>query len=88
MEFVVYILYSSAYNITYTGQTENLQNRLIKHNSGKVRSTKAYIPWKMIYHETFNTRAEAIRRESWYKTPEGRKKIKVILGQYLAALDG
>jgi putative endonuclease len=63
MNFFLYILYSPTHNRTYTGQTKNLGDRLAYHNAGKVKSTKAYRPWVLIYQETYSTRAEAMKRE-------------------------
>ena len=82
MGYYIYILYSSEFKRTYVGQTNNLQNRLSYHNSGKVRSTKAYIPWEMIYKESFNTRSDAMRREKWFKSSPGRKLINSIVREY------
>ena len=78
----VYILYSPGHNRTYVGQTENLNNRLKYHNSGKVRSTKAYLPWKMIYNEELADRSQAIRREKWFKSSQGRKLLMEIVREY------
>jgi putative endonuclease len=33
------------------------------HNSGHTKSTKAYIPWEIVYYEEYNTKSEAIKRE-------------------------
>jgi len=38
----------------------------------------------MIYFETFSTRAEAMKREKWFKSKSGRKKIAEILNEYLS----
>jgi putative endonuclease len=83
MGYFVYILYSRQYHRTYTGQSNNLQNRLSYHNAGKVRSTKAYVPWEMIYSEECSSRAEAMKREKWFKNSRGRKLLKSILAEYL-----
>jgi len=83
VSFYVYILYSSAHKRTYVGQTNNLSGRLEKHNKAQVRSTKAFVPWQLIHSEKFNTRAEAMRREKWYKSQVGRKKISEILNDFL-----
>ncbi len=48
------------------------------HNLGKVKSTKFYKPWKVIYTETFNTKPEAYKREQQiksYKSGEAFKKL-------------
>jgi hypothetical protein len=44
--YFVYILYSEKFHNTYTGQTSNLEQRLLSHNelSGK-DWTKSYRPW-------------------------------------------
>ena len=58
------------------GQTNNIENRLRRHNSGLVRSTKSRIPFELVYNETFETRAESMRREKDLKGGQGRKWIK------------
>ncbi|MBI3123947.1 MAG: GIY-YIG nuclease family protein, partial [Ignavibacteriales bacterium] len=45
--FYVYVLYSSKFNKIYIGQTCDLTNRLIEHNSGKSFYTKRFIPWEI-----------------------------------------
>ncbi|MBS3946045.1 MAG: GIY-YIG nuclease family protein [Melioribacter sp.] len=79
--FYTYILYSPSFNRTYVEQTNNLSNRLEYHNSGKVKSTKAYKPWKIIYSESFESRAESMKREKWLKSTNGRKFIHILLIQ-------
>jgi putative endonuclease len=46
--FFVYILLSKKTGKFYIGQTNNIENRLMKHNSGLNRSTKAGIPWFIV----------------------------------------
>ncbi|MCK9352321.1 MAG: GIY-YIG nuclease family protein [Candidatus Pacebacteria bacterium] len=57
----------------YIGITENLENRLAKHNGAGVQSTKAYRPWKMAYHEKFSTKTEARKREIYLKKTAGAR---------------
>ena len=73
--FYIYVLYSDKFSRIYIGQTNNISIRLEKHNSGEVNSIKAYIPWKMIYYEHFQTRAEAMKREKELKSHKGRDFI-------------
>ena len=61
--FYLYILKSSVSNRHYIGHTNNLDNRLMRHNQKEVRSTKAYTPWKLVYSETYQTKTEARKRE-------------------------
>ncbi len=49
--FKVYILKSLNFNRYYVGYSADAEKRLSEHNKGKVRSTKAYKPWKIIYFE-------------------------------------
>ncbi len=42
--YIVYILYSQSTSKYYTGQTDNLENRLKRHNSGLSLSTKSGKP--------------------------------------------
>jgi len=74
--YYAYILKSLKCERHYYGHTDDLQDRLKRHNQGKVRSTKAYRPWKIIYYETFPTRSEAYRREMFFKSIEGRIWLK------------
>ena len=46
------------------------------HNRGKVRSTKGYRQLSIIHTEEFQTRSEAYRMEMYYKTAEGKAKLK------------
>ena len=77
--FYTYVLYSELYDRIYIGQTNNISIRLEKHNSGKVNSTKAYLPWKMIHYENFQNRTEAMKREKELKSHKGRDFIQKIL---------
>ena len=85
MNYFVYILYSPKFVKTYVGQSDNLSERLIKHNSGKVKSTKPYLPWVLIHSESFSSRSEAMKREKWFKSRAGRKKIAEILKKFIEA---
>jgi len=46
------------------------------HNAGKVRSTKAYRPWKVVYAEQYDLYSEARKRELFLKSGAGRKWLK------------
>ena len=71
-----YILISQKTSRHYYGYCEDIDIRLKRHNSGKVRSTKAYIPWKIHYYEEFATRSEAAEREKFYKSIDGYRWLK------------
>ena len=69
--YCVYVLRSDRDQRLYTGVTADLKRRLREHNSGRVRSTSSRRPLSLIYFETFETKAEALARETYFKTPEG-----------------
>ena len=74
--YFAYILKSSVSGRHYYGHTKNLEKRLKRHNSGNVRSTKAYKPWTIHYHEEFHTKSEAYCREMYFKSIDGRNYLK------------
>jgi len=73
----VYVLKSKKDNNLYIGCTSNLENRLKYHNSGRVRSTKSRIPFKMIYSENYVDKYRAFEMEEYYKTARGKKELKL-----------
>ena len=74
--FYVYVLYSKMFNRYYVGITNRLEDRLNEHNKGKTKSTKAFIPWIIVYQEIFETRVEARIRETYLKSAAGRRWSK------------
>ncbi len=74
--FTVYVLRSEVDGRLYKGFAKNLSIRIAQHNSGKTKSTKGYIPWQLVYSETFTTLEEALLREKFLKTGQGRDFLK------------
>ncbi len=72
--FYVYLLISQKDGSSYIGQTNDLKKRLIKHNSGRVKSTKSSKPWKIIKRESFFTRKDARWREYTLKHNSSERK--------------
>ena len=58
----------------------DVEQRLKTHNSGKVRSTKAYVYWTLVHVEEFANRKEARKREKYLKSAAGRRWRKINLG--------
>ncbi|HET7099391.1 MAG TPA: GIY-YIG nuclease family protein [Patescibacteria group bacterium] len=67
-----YILLSSKSHIFYFGSTNDLNKRLVLHNSGEVKSTKPHIPWNLIWYGAFSTEKEARDFELYLKTGSGK----------------
>ena len=72
----LYVLLSEKDNRTYVGSTSNFEKRLSLHNSGRVKSTKHRIPFKVLFTEEFEALKEARKRELYYKSGAGRRKLK------------
>ncbi|MEJ2048597.1 MAG: GIY-YIG nuclease family protein [Calditrichota bacterium] len=63
MMWYIYIIYSEKLDRYYVGYTDNLSWRLERHNLGWGRFTKGGLPWKMVHHEKFQNKTDAIKRE-------------------------
>ena len=77
--FYVYILYSASFDRYYIGQSNNLEDRIRRHNSGYIKSTKAYKPWEVVYSETYQSRGESMARESYLKSLKSKTAIKELV---------
>lgn len=71
--YFTYILKSLNSDRFYVGMSQDTVKRLQEHNAGKTTSTKAYIPWVMVYQEEFATREAAREREVYLKSAAGRR---------------
>ena len=74
-----YIIYNERHDRYYIGQTNNLDSRVKRHNSGQVRSTKAYLPWVLVYKEIFESRSLAVRREKYLKSLKSKVKLQELI---------
>ena len=72
----VCVLYSEKFARGYVGMTSDLRRRLDEHNMGRTKSTKAFIPWELIYSESFEDYEEARKREKYLKSAAGRRFLK------------
>ncbi|HNW68879.1 MAG TPA: GIY-YIG nuclease family protein [Bacteroidales bacterium] len=80
--FYTYVIYSRKYNRYYKGHCHDINTRLKEHNAGETQSTKPFIPWVVIYYETFATLEDSIKREKYFKTASGRRFLKKVLPAY------
>ena len=65
--FLTYIIFSNSKNKFYVGSTNNLQRRLLEHNSRQTKSTKFGVPWEIVYFKEFDSKSNAARLESAIK---------------------
>ena len=58
------------------GLSDNVERRLSEHNNGYNKTTKPYIPFRLIVTESFPTRIEARVREKYLKSGIGKEYLK------------
>jgi putative endonuclease len=81
MMFHVYILFSEKFQRFYIGQTNNLTDRLNRHNSGYERATAPYAPWKLILSIEKPNRSEAMVLERKLKNLN-KEDLKKFIAKY------
>jgi len=55
------------------------EERLEDHNLGSNKWTRINKPFKLVYKETFTNKTEAIKREKFLKSGQGRKYLDSII---------
>lgn len=73
--YYVYILKCSD-NLPYTGCTNNLEDRLDRHNKGHIPATKERCPVKLESYFAFKDKYTAYNFEKYLKTGSGRAFMK------------
>ena len=79
MEYYCYILYSKSIDKFYVGSTDNLTERIRRHLSNHKGYTGKAKDWILVYKETFNSKAEAFKRELNIKNKKSRKYIENLI---------
>jgi putative endonuclease len=77
--YSIYIIESLTHGSRYIGSTKNVSKRLSEHNAGKCRYTSGRMPWKLINKEKFSSRSEAMKREKFLKSGQGRNYLDNLL---------
>jgi putative endonuclease len=77
--YYVYFLQSELNGRYYVGITNNVERRLKEHNSGIVRSTAPYKPWKLKRLENYADINQAAQRERFVKAKHSRKIVELII---------
>lgn len=84
MIFYVYVLQSEMDGMFYTGFTTDLKRRVSEHNGGKAVATCWRRPLKLIYTEICFNREDALRRETYLKSGNGKIYLQKRLRNYLS----
>jgi putative endonuclease len=78
--FFTYILQSEKDSSLYIGQTNNLTDRLLRHNQGRNQYTKTKTPWILIYSKEFETRSQAVQLEMKLKAWKNKDRVLAWVG--------
>ncbi len=79
--YFTYVLKSEIDGSYYIGSTNNIENRLKRHNKGRSRYTKSKIPYILVYKEKYNTLSEAKKREYYLKSLKSKIAIEKLIKQ-------
>ena len=74
-KYFLYVLKSELDGSLYIGQSNNVVNRLNKHNLGQNKSTKSKLPWQLIFSKGVETRSEAMKLEKKLKSWKKRSAV-------------
>jgi len=77
----VYAISSLTSNYIYVGMTIDLKQRIDRHNVGKERTTRPYIPFELIYDEKCENRVEARKRGKYWKSGVGKERLRKLRGK-------
>ena len=78
MKHYVYIIYSEKFDKYYKGYTTHPLLRLQEHNKGYSRYTSNFVPWKLVFIQSFETKKDALIRERKLKKHNKEKIINLI----------
>lgn len=73
--YYVYILICSD-GLSYTGCTDNLKDRIDRHQKGNVPATKDRLPIKLTAYFVFSNKYTAFNFEKYLKSGSGRAFLK------------
>ena len=76
--YYVYAIKSLKDDRIYVGLSKNVDQRIVEHNKGYVKSTRGFLPWILIYQEEVGERIEARKREKYLKSGIGKEFLKLV----------
>lgn len=86
--YYVYLLKSNSKGVLYIGYTKDIKKRLDEHNGGLVAYTRKYIPWDLVYYESYLSLEDAKIREKRLKYfGKAYEQLKIGLKNSLNQLD-
>ena len=78
MCYNVYIIYSDTLDAFYKGQTQDLENRIMRHNNGWEKATRSGVPWKLVWSTEKPDRSAAVLLETKLKNLSRKRLVEFI----------
>jgi len=78
MCYYVYILYSKSLDVFYKGQTNDLSDRIHRHNLRQEKATLCGVPWVLIWCTKKQSRSEAVILERKLKNLSKKRLVEFI----------
>jgi putative endonuclease len=79
MQYYSYVVYSPEAGQFYYGYSEDTEKALELHNSNQIEMTRGKGPWVLMFSESFDNKARALRQSRFYRTIKGQRFLKKIL---------
>ena len=77
--FDTYVIKSVMTGKYYIGSSQDLRERVRRHNAGYTKSLQNKGPFELIYVEKYSTKAEVYRRERQIKSYKGGEAFKKLI---------
>ena len=75
----MYILRSLKNDTFYIGSTNDIDRRIIQHNTGKSIYTSEVMPFEIVFKQSFPTLKEARKAEYWLKRQKDKNLINKLI---------
>jgi putative endonuclease len=82
--YIIYWLIDFDNNKTYVGFTDDLKKRIADHKYGKTKTTRKFKISKVYILERVETLELARKREKYWKSAAGRRKLKEKFSKIMA----
>jgi putative endonuclease len=82
MGYHLYIIQSLIDDSFYVGSAQNLEERILRHNQGRSKYTKAKRPWRIVYSEEHPDRSSAMKKEYAIKRRKSKDYITKLIEEF------
>ena len=79
MAYYLYIIQSEKDDSFYIGTTQNLKERILRHNQGRSKYTRTKRPWKLVFNEEHPDRSSAMKKEYAIKRQKRKDFIEFLV---------